>query len=89
MYKCGKCEIRYDLSDKHHEYIGTECQKNGIATTIVFCPECEAIHIVGGESDWDTVDGREIIMMFGHDVKQHNYPELENGIMAFRGVKEE
>lgn len=90
MYTCANCETTYDLVEEHVEYIGVECNKNGIVTSLVLCPTCNNIHIVGGESDWDEVEGRSIINMFGYDFRHHrNTSLLKMGLMAFRGKKVE
>lgn len=87
MYTCFGCNTVYDLSQEHRNQIGIQCMKEGIATTLVLCPECHAVHVVGGEKDWDEIEGCEIINMFGFNMNHHNAPKID-GILTYMGVRQ-
>lgn len=88
MYLCPKCETRYDLTDKHYKYISDQCNQHSMVETLVICPKCHSIHIVGGESDVDLMTGESCIMMFGKSFNQYQALSEDRsalGLMAFEG----
>ena len=89
MYKCD-CGTTYDLTREHYGLIAVECNKLGIATTIVICPGCSKARIVGAESDWDETEGKSCLNMYGHSVEEYGRGDLwKEGLLAFMGKKEE
>jgi len=81
MYKCLLCNIIYDLTDEHYEYISEQVKENSVTETIIVCPGCQKKRIVGGEED--LMDGEEGVMMFG---REFNSDDHSRGLKEFKGV---
>lgn len=78
MYKCLNCGTKYDLSDEHYNYLKKQIKENPVVETIISCPGCKLRRIVGGELDWDEIEERDIIMMFGRDLtSKDSFKEFE------------
>jgi hypothetical protein len=88
MYKCT-CKTKYELTNKHYEFIGTECEKKGIVSTVAICPGCHRARIVGAESDWDEMVNEPCSMMFGFDIDPESQNYWDAGVLAFVGKRVE
>lgn len=84
MYKCQICETIYDLSMEHFNYIADQIKINPVVSTILSCPGCKHRRIVGGEEDYDEIDDKNIIMMFGRELKP-----TDTRLKEFEGEKQE
>lgn len=82
MYKCSLCDVYYDLSEENENEISKVNSENPVIQTIVICPRCENKRIVGGELDWDEIDEKDIIMMFGREFDEKEHHDLPQ----FKGV---
>lgn len=82
MYQCTNCNTNYKLSPKHNAEISKVSKDNPVVETVVICPGCGDKHVVGGEADYDEIDERDIIMMFGHD-----YDDKHKDLPTFNGVE--
>jgi hypothetical protein len=85
MYICI-CDTKYDLTNEHYEFIGTECEKEGIVSTVIICPGCNRARIVGAESDWDTEENKPCHMMFGFDIDPTS-KHWNEGLNSFVGKR--
>jgi DNA-directed RNA polymerase subunit RPC12/RpoP len=84
MYRCSECNTKYDLTEDHLKFISDEVEKSTVVETIIICPRCRTKRIIGGEQDWDDIDEKDIIMMFGRDLKKE---DLNYKIEEFEGVQ--
>lgn len=84
MYKCQICKTTYNLSTDHYDYIGKQVMEHDVCETIISCPGCQIRRIIGGEHDFDEFTDKDIIMMFGRDLKP-DYDKDKN-LKEFAGV---
>jgi hypothetical protein len=71
------------MSPEHDAEISKVGKDNPVIETVIICPGCNNKHIVGGEADYDEVDNRDIIMMFGHDYNEKKHSQLP----SFNGIE--
>lgn len=84
MYQCMRCQTRYDLSKEHYKFLDEQIETNSVVETIIKCPGCNIKRIVGGEQDYDEIDDKNIIMMFGRDLSDS---DAKKQLREFEGKK--
>jgi hypothetical protein len=89
MYFCRDCNTNFTLTSKHIKHISVECEKNGIATTLIICPGCHKAIIIGGESDWDEISCKPYISRFSRSIDSTSLDMLSvlSSVPAFVGEK--